>query len=67
MIEHLKEKYKDGFRCIHAENCNGLYTMHLKNFYTEKTETLETDDMLEVNEIQEYLNAMEQAKEDGYD
>lgn len=62
ILEKLKEKYKDGYRCIHTEIVNDSYTMQLKNFNTEKIKTLETSNLYEISEIKSYLNCLDQVK-----
>ena len=67
-LENLKEDYKDGFRCIHAEILNDSYTIHLKNFTTEKIKMLSTSNLYEISKIKSYLDSMDEVKEtSGHD
>ena len=61
-LESLKDDYKDGFRCIHTEILNDSYTMHLKNFSTEKIKMLSTSNLYEISEIKNYLDGLEQVQ-----
>lgn len=61
-LENLKGDYKEGFRCIHTEILNDCYTMHLKNFDTEKIKVLKTSNLYEISEIKSYLDCLEQVK-----
>jgi len=58
-LNHIKENYKNGFRCIHSEIENNTYTMHLKNFNTEKIKTISTNNLYEINEIKRYLQELD--------
>lgn len=54
-LNDLKNNYKEGFRCIHAEVLDDAYTLHLKNFTTEKIKTLSTSNLYEISQIKSYL------------
>ncbi len=67
-LENLKNDYKEGFRCIHAEILNDSYIMQLKNFSTEKIKMLSTANPYEISKIKSYLECLEQVKgETGHD
>ncbi|NLM13495.1 MAG: hypothetical protein GX209_07095 [Epulopiscium sp.] len=57
-FEDLKEKYKLGYRCIRTENEHGVMKIYLKNFETEKTDTLFTNDDEEINQINQYIHSI---------
>ena len=59
-FESLKNDYKDGFRCIHAEILNDSYIMQLKNFDTEKIKMISTANPYEISKIKSYLECLEQ-------
>lgn len=68
-FEELKNKYKEGYRCIYKENdaAKGT-TMHLKNFYTEKIDTINTKNDMEIGQIEDFLHQLEQVKkQSGHD
>lgn len=67
-LNDLKDNYKEGFRCIHAGIHNDSYTLHLKNFNTEKIKTLSTSNLYEISEIKSYLEGLEDITANtGYD
>lgn len=67
-LNDLKDDYKDGFRCIHAEVLNDSYTLHLKNFSTEKIKMLSTSNLYEISQIKNYLDSLESVTANtGYD
>ena len=51
----LKNKYKDGYRCIHQKE--GTYT--LRDFNKGKICTVSTNDRMEVGEIDDFLRSEE--------
>ncbi|NLK96989.1 hypothetical protein [Defluviitalea saccharophila] len=57
-FEDLKEKYKQGYRCIRTENENGTMKIYLKNFETEKTETMVTNNHEEISQINQYIHTV---------
>lgn len=59
VLEELKQKYNEGFRCIYVDKTKDSYTLHLKNFSTEKVELIETDNLYEISQIENYLQSME--------
>ena len=59
-LNTIKENYKNGFRCIHSEIQNDTYTLHLKNFSTEKIKTISTSNLYEISEIKRYLEESKQ-------
>jgi len=67
-LNDIKENYKNGFRCIHSEIENDTYTLHLKNFNTEKIKTISTSNLYEISEIKRYLQQLNKVtKHTGYD
>lgn len=61
-LENLKNDYKDGFRCIHAEILNDSYIMQLKNFDNEQIKMLTTANPYEISRIKSYLDCLEQVQ-----
>lgn len=57
-FEKLKEKYKEGFRCIRSDESNGELTVHLKNFYNEKIDSLKSDNPEEIRQILDYIQSV---------
>lgn len=62
-FEALKQKYKEGYRCIYSEKDqdNGL-SMHLKNFREEKIATMQFKDDMEIGQIEDFLGKLEKVK-----
>lgn len=59
----LKEKYKDGYRCIYSEkNADNSMTMHLKNFYKEKIATMKINSDMEIGKIENFLDELDKIK-----
>lgn len=66
-LEDLKDKYNEGYRCIYKENAEGC-TLHLKNFEKEKIYTINSNDTMEIGEIDNFLDQLDQVKKDvGHD
>ena len=67
--DDLKEKYKEGYRCIYTEkDDNDTMTMHLKNFREEKIHTLQAKGDMEIGQIEDFLDKLKQIeKKNGYD
>lgn len=68
-FDELKNKYAEGYRCIYKESDteNGV-TMHLKNFHTEKIDTISTKSDMEIGQIEDFLEKLEQVKKQaGHD
>lgn len=68
-FEALKNKYKEGYRCIYTEKDDesGL-TMHLKNFREEKIHTMNITSDMEIGKIEDYLAELNKLKkEKGHD
>ncbi|WP_058485222.1 hypothetical protein [Defluviitalea phaphyphila] len=61
-FEQLKEKYKEGYRCIKTENDEDVMKIYLKNFYTEKIDTLICNNKEEINLINNYINSIKENK-----
>ncbi len=68
-FEEFKNKYNDGYRCIYKENTVGTgTTLHLKNFYTEKIHTINTNNQMEIGQIEDFLDQLEKVKkQSGHD
>lgn len=63
----LKNKYKDGYRCIHKQKGND-YTFTLRDFKRGKICTISTNDRMEVGEIEDFLDDLKEIqKKTGYD
>lgn len=63
----LKNKYKDGYRCIHKQEGKD-YTFTLRDFKRGKICTISTDDRMEVGEIEDFLDELKQIqKKTGHD
>lgn len=62
-FNELKQKYKDGYRCIYTEKDSkeGL-TMHLKNFREEKVDTIQVKSDMEIGQIEDFLDQLNQIK-----
>ena len=62
-LEQLKQKYKDGYRCIYTEKdqADGL-TMHLKNFREEKIRTMRVKSDMEIGQIESFLDELNEIK-----
>lgn len=62
-LDELKQKYKDGYRCIYTEKdqADGL-TMHLKNFREEKIHTMQVKSDMEIGQIEGFLDELNQIK-----
>jgi len=68
-FDDLKGKYAEGYRCIYKESDNekGI-TMHLKNFATEKIDTINTKSDMEIGQIEDFLDKLEEVKKkNGHD
>lgn len=62
-LNELKEKYKDGYRCIYTEKDeNDGMTMHLKNFREEKIHTMQVKSDMEIGQIEDFLDQLNQIK-----
>lgn len=57
-LDELKEKYKEGFRCIRTDQENEELTIHLKNFYNEKTDTMKCSNQEEIKQLTDYIVSM---------
>lgn len=68
-FDELKQKYKDGYRCIYTEkDGNDELTMHLKNFREEKIHTMQVKSDMEIGQIEDFLNQLNQIKKNkGHD
>lgn len=68
-FDELKQKYKDGYRCIYTEkDGNDGLTMHLKNFREEKIHTMQVKSDMEIGQIEDFLNQLNQIKKNkGHD
>lgn len=62
-FETLKQKYKDGYRCVYSEKdeANGLI-MHLKNFREEKIDTMQVKGDMEIGQIEDFLSELNKIK-----
>ena len=68
-FDEFKSKYTDGYRCIYKDNDDkkGM-TIHLKNFSTEKIETINTKNDMEIGQIEDFLGQLEKVrKQTGHD
>ena len=62
-LDKLKQKYKEGYRCIYSEKDDekGL-TVHLKNFQEEKIDTMKVAGKMEIGQIEDFLDELKQIK-----
>lgn len=62
-LNELKDKYKEGYRCIYTEkdDAEGL-TMHLKNFREEKIHTMNVKSNIEIGKIEDFLGELNKLK-----
>lgn len=62
-FDELKQKYKDGYRCIYTEKdpSKGM-TMHLKNFREESIHTMQVKSDMEIGQIEDFLDQLNQLK-----
>ena len=68
-FEEFKNRYNEGYRCIYKEKHGeeGL-TVHLKNFFTEKIDTFNTKNAMEIGQIEDFLDKLEKVKKcQGHD
>ncbi|OON99639.1 MAG: hypothetical protein ATN35_11605 [Epulopiscium sp. Nele67-Bin004] len=65
--DELKSKYKDGYRCIYSEGEGEDLTLHLKNFEKEKICTISSNQKMEIGEMENFLDAIDVQKAQGYD
>lgn len=61
--ETFKKKYEEGYRCIFKENESKGCTYHLKDFRTEKIESIKAKNQMEVGEIEDFLDFLKDVKE----
>lgn len=62
-VDELKQKYKEGYRCIYSEkDANEGMTMHLKNFREEKIHTMQVKNDMEIGQIEDFLDQLNQIK-----
>ncbi|MDB8789927.1 MULTISPECIES: hypothetical protein [Romboutsia] len=52
----IKDLYEDGYRCIYHNCTDNNYTIYLKNFDSEDSQTIEISDENEFNQFQGYIN-----------
>lgn len=63
----LKNKYKDGYRCIHKQTGSD-YTYTLRDFKRGKICTISTNDRMEVGEMEDFLDQIHEIqKKTGHD
>lgn len=62
-IESLQDMYADGYRCIRTEQDSGGFAMYLKNFDTEKINTLISNNDEEIQKLNRFIEMQAQAKE----
>lgn len=63
----FKNKYKDGYRCIHKENGNDC-TFTLRDFKKGKICTISSNDRMEIGEIEDFLDEIRTVqKKTGHD
>ncbi|WIV10618.1 hypothetical protein [Proteiniborus sp. MB09-C3] len=56
-LNQVRASYDKGFKCIkYEQNLNGELVIYLKNFESEKIETLYCDDKQEINEIKYFID-----------
>lgn len=68
-FDDLKQKYKEGYRCIYTEksDAEGM-TVHLKNFREEKIHTMQVKSDMEIGQIEDFLDQINQIKKQkGHD
>lgn len=61
--DDLKNKYKEGYRCIYTEKGDDdTMTMHLKNFREEKIHTIQAKGDMEISQIEDFLGKLNEVK-----
>ncbi|MDA3730405.1 hypothetical protein PBV87_02655 [Niameybacter massiliensis] len=66
-VDALKEKYKEGYRCIHKDDSNGC-TYVLRDFNKGKIYDVHTNDRMEIGEIDDFLDQLNKIKKQtGHD
>ena len=66
-FKELKDKYEEGYRCIHEERAEGC-TYTLRDFNKGKIFTVSTNDNMEIGEIDHFLEDLRQIqKKTGHD
>lgn len=68
-FDDLKQKYKEGYRCIYTEKSDAKgMTVHLKNFREEKIHTMQVKSDMEIGQIEDFLDQINQIKKQkGHD
>ncbi|WP_079413704.1 hypothetical protein [Alkalithermobacter paradoxus] len=58
-LNYLKKLYEDGYRCIYYDcNKDEVFTVYLKNFDNEKSETVEINDHNEFGQFKSYIDSL---------
>ncbi|MBT2145858.1 hypothetical protein KKZ20_01050 [Clostridioides difficile] len=50
--------YEDGYRCIYHDCVDNNYTIYLKNFYTEGSETIELSSESDFSQFKDYIDGL---------
>ncbi|KXZ38938.1 hypothetical protein JWYL7_0011 [Alkalithermobacter thermoalcaliphilus JW-YL-7 = DSM 7308] len=60
-FNYIKQLYEDGYRCIYYDcNEDDVFTIYLKNFDNEKSETVQICDCTEFNQFKSYIDGLSQ-------
>ncbi|EQF22847.1 putative evolved beta-galactosidase beta-subunit [Clostridioides difficile CD160] len=54
----LKNLYEDGYRCIYHDCVDNNYTIYLKNFYTEGSETIKLSSESDFSQFKDYIDGL---------
>mgnify|MGYP000058037188 CR=1 FL=1 len=57
-FSELKNLYEDGYRCIYHDCVDNNYTIYLKNFYTEGSETIELSSESDFSQFKDYIDGL---------
>ena len=57
-LKEVQELYDKGFKCIKYEDgINGELSIYLKNFEQEKVQQLNVDNLVEIQEIKNFIDS----------
>ncbi|OON93256.1 MAG: hypothetical protein ATN31_06795 [Candidatus Epulonipiscioides saccharophilum] len=67
-LDELKQMYEEGYRCIYTDKDDNGLTVHLKDFYNERSDTISTNESEEIDQMESFLNNVEfEQYFNGYD
>ncbi|WP_024621203.1 hypothetical protein [Metaclostridioides mangenotii] len=56
-ISKPKDLYNNGYKCIYYNKINSKHTVYLKNFESEKSETVEFSNDTDFNDFKDYITS----------